>query len=79
MKKTETTNASLPAGDELIFEVLGADGHAWRIYLDGRVEGFPTGAVVVNHAVALVDALIGEVKRKTQRVAAEQTDAASRE
>lgn len=37
-------------GNELLFELRGADGHAWRLYLDGRIEGFPAGTLVVNRA-----------------------------
>lgn len=34
---------------DAVFEVRhGADGHVWRVYADGRIEGFPEGCVVVN-------------------------------
>ncbi len=49
-------------GDELLFELHGPDGQVWRAYLDGRVEGFPPGTKVVNHALTVVNRLIGEIK-----------------
>ena len=61
------------AGNELLFEVRGPDGQAWKLYLDGRVEGFPAGAVMVNHALPLVNALIGEVLRPIARATSQQT------
>ena len=48
-------------GDELLFELRSPDGKAWKLYLDGRTEGFPDGALLLNHALPLVNALIGEV------------------
>lgn len=48
--------------DELLFELHGPDGQVWRVYLDGRVQGFPPGTKVVNHALPAVNRLIGEVK-----------------
>ena len=40
-------------GDELLFELRGPDGHVWRLYLDGRAEGFPPGTLVCNFAFPL--------------------------
>lgn len=45
------------AGDELLFELRGLDGHVWRLYLDGRAEGFPIGTVIVNRAKPLFESL----------------------
>lgn len=33
---------------DAVFEVRRADGHVWRVYADGRIEGFPDGCVVIN-------------------------------
>lgn len=30
------------------FEVRSPDGHVWKIYEDGRTEGFPAGSVIFN-------------------------------
>lgn len=57
-------------GDELLFEMRGPDGHAWRVYLDGRVEGFPLGTTVVNRALPLVSRLVGEVEKQAVPLAA---------
>lgn len=40
-------------GDELLFELRGPDGHVWRLYVDGRAEGFPLGTLVRNFALPL--------------------------
>jgi hypothetical protein len=45
--------------DELLFEMHGPDGRVWRVYMDGRTEGFPTGTVVENRALPLLNALQG--------------------
>ena len=57
-------------GNEFLFELRGADGHTWRIYLDGRAEGFPPGTLVVNHALPLVSRLVGEVEKQAISLAA---------
>ena len=44
--------------DELLYEMRGPDGHVWRVNLDGRIEGFPDGTVILNRAIPLVDALM---------------------
>ncbi len=43
--------------DELLFELRAHDGHTWRLYLDGRTEGFPDGSVVKNHALPHIQSL----------------------
>lgn len=52
-------------GDELLFELLGPDGQVWRLYMNGRAEGFPPGTVVTNHALPLTYRVLGEVKKQT--------------
>lgn len=34
--------------DKADFEVRGPDGRVWKIYADGRTEGFPDGSVIFN-------------------------------
>lgn len=46
-----TTDEKLPA-----FEVLARDGATFRIWADGRVEGFPPNAVIINRIPALLGA-----------------------
>ena len=36
--------------DEPLFEVRSKDGHVWLFFEDGRTEGFPEGALVINRA-----------------------------
>lgn len=49
-------------GDELLFELRAPGGEVYRLYLDGRAEGFPDGTAVQNLAFPLWCALVGEVK-----------------
>lgn len=51
--------------DDLLFELRGPDGHVWRLYLDGRTEGFPAGTSVQNRAFPLWCALTGEMRKKS--------------
>lgn len=48
-------------GDELLFQLHGPEGKTWRLYLNGRIEGFPDGTLILNHALPLVNKLLGEV------------------
>jgi len=52
-------------GDELLFELRGPDGNVWRLYLDGRTEGFPAGTIVSNFALAAHARMIGEVIKQS--------------
>ncbi len=47
---------------ELLFEVL-AEGREYRIYTNGRVEGFGEGASVVNHFPRLLIDHLQQAKR----------------
>ena len=51
--------ARLAPPDALLFELHGPDGQRWAIHLDGRFEGFPNGTLILNHAIPLVDGLLG--------------------
>ncbi len=59
-------------GDELLFELRGHDGHVWRLYLDGRAEGFPPSTTVSNLALPAYARVIGEMKKQTVGLSAEQ-------
>lgn len=38
--------------DELMYEIHDVEAnHVYRIYFDGRFEGFPDGCVIVNRAI----------------------------
>lgn len=44
-----------------LFELHGPDGSLWRLYADGRYEGFPEGTWIVNMAAILIQALEGRI------------------
>lgn len=54
---TETTTEF---SDVLLFELRHPAGHVWRLYANGRCEGFPDGVVVVNHALPMIYELIAK-------------------
>lgn len=65
-------------GDELLFEVRGPCGKVWRLYLDGRIEGFPDGVTIQNYAFPLWAALAGKVNcKRAIGIGAEQADSIS--
>jgi len=41
----------------LMFELRGDDDHIWKLYSNGRTEGFPEGACMFNHAYRVIDLL----------------------
>lgn len=47
-------------GDELLFELRSPSGEVWRLYLDGRADGFPAGTLIENYAFPRWMALKGE-------------------
>ena len=49
-------------GDELLFELRGPDGQVWRLYLDGRADGFPAGTIIENRAHPLWSAFVGAAR-----------------
>ena len=57
--------------DELLFELRASDGHVWRLYLDGRSEGFPAGTVVSNFASVACARMVGEVVKQPASLTAE--------
>ena len=58
-------------GDELLFELRSPSGELWRLYMDGRAEGFPPGTAVTNHALPLTSRLLGEMKEQAVSLAAQ--------
>ena len=61
LKKFDFDNA-------LLFEVfdcegLGKDGHVWRIWANGKTEGFPENTIISNHALSLLMLLQGYIAR----------------
>lgn len=56
--------------DEQLFELIGPNGETWKLYADGRVEGFPPETTMVNYAMPILNALIGEIIRKDRAVPA---------
>lgn len=40
-----------------LFVLHGPDGHVWRIYENGRYEGFPEGTSIENWALPTLNAL----------------------
>lgn len=48
-------NLGVPS-DSLLFELTHGD-HVWRLYADGRIEGFPDGTTVFNMAAPVIAAL----------------------
>lgn len=37
----------------LLFELTTPNGETYKIYLNGKTEGFPDGTLIVNHAFPL--------------------------
>jgi hypothetical protein len=37
----------------LLFELRTKEGHTFKLFLDGRTEGFPDGTILTNHALPL--------------------------
>lgn len=62
-------------GSELLFELRSPSGDLWRLYLDGRVEGFPEGTAVMNRALPLVYRMVGEMKKQAIPLTAEKPQA----
>ncbi len=43
--------------DKLLFEVTTKQGHKYKAYLNGKIEGFPEGSFLINHAFPLFSKL----------------------
>lgn len=47
----------------LLFELHGKDGHIWKLYEDGQIEGFPVGTVIINRATPLLTFLRSKISK----------------
>ncbi len=59
-------------GDGPLFELPGPDLHVRRLYLNGRAVGIPPGTAVSNSALTSYARVVGEMKKQTVCLAAEQ-------
>ncbi|MDP1594156.1 MAG: hypothetical protein Q8L80_07930 [Gallionella sp.] len=50
-----TAAPRVSSDDKPIFEVVYLDGRRYRIFADGRIEGFPDGAIISNGILAWVN------------------------
>lgn len=41
----------------MLFELCSPDGHVWKLYENGKIEGFPERTLVINYAAPVLDAL----------------------
>ena len=44
----------------LLFELRGPDGEIWKLWADGRAEGFPTGTTLMNKAAPILYGLLAK-------------------
>jgi len=44
----------------LLFELRGPGGEVWKLWADGRAEGFPPGTVLMNKAAPILHALLSK-------------------
>lgn len=58
LESIEKTLAESP-----LFE-LRHGGQVWRLYADGRYEGFPDGTVILNNASTLVNVMRSLIREK---------------
>ena len=59
---------------EEIFRIVESSGKVYRIYGDGRIEGFESGAVVVNRIPMLISEARHTVPDSTEEPSAPGTD-----
>lgn len=48
----------------MLFELHSSDGHIWRLYENGKIEGFPERTVVINYAAPQLNVLRSEYIRQ---------------
>lgn len=65
----------LPHEKELLFLVRTKEGHEYKLYLNGMIEGFPEDVSIINCAAPLYCALYSLWKKSlpTSPVSSEQT------
>ena len=62
---------------EPLFELRGPDGHIWRLFENGRADGFPEGTVIRNNAIrvlALLRSAAREVNVESAHVATHEAE-----
>ena len=50
----------------LLFELQTRDGNKYKLFMNGQIEGFPDGTVVINYAIALFDELMCCIKEENE-------------
>lgn len=58
--------------------LYGPGGEVWRLWADGRVEGFPDGTIVCNAVAPLFDALLSAQKQRPGAAVAAQNEMLTR-
>lgn len=48
----------------MLFELRSPGGHIWRLYENGKIEGFPECTLVINYAVPILTVLRREYIRQ---------------
>jgi hypothetical protein len=48
-------------GEMPLVKIYSLDGHMWTVWPDGRIDGFPPGVFVINHAQEIDCRLRNEV------------------
>ncbi len=51
--------------DKLLFEVTTKQGHKYKVYLNGKIEGFPEGSFLINHAFPLLNKTLATFSKKS--------------
>ena len=36
---------------KLLFKIIGRDGHVWKLYSNGVIEGFPSDVAMLNYSI----------------------------
>lgn len=68
MKKTRPWWYKVVGGKGPIFVILFED-HAYRIYANGKIEGFPKGCQVINYISTTMDYLNAKIKHQAKLLA----------
>ena len=59
-----------------LFELHGPSGHIWKLFEDGRKEGFPPGTVILNYARPLLASLRGRIMNLESAAPSKKADVA---
>jgi hypothetical protein len=52
--------------NDLLFELVTQNKHVYKLYLDGRYEGFPKGTIIKNHAYPLFCLIMAKGRTKSK-------------